>query len=171
MPGCSLRTCPTPSPRRAGAWLWWLSDAPRAGGSASVLVHRRMDSRTRPEAHPEPVTELSPRRRPIESRLADAGLPQLPRTAWLEIDLDALVDNLNVIRGIVGAAVPIRPVVKADAYGHGAVPVALALEGAGAAGFCVAAIDEAQELRAGGVRGPILVLYPAPPSWVAEAAR
>jgi len=136
-----------------------------------VLVHRRMDSRTRPEAHPEPVTELSPRRRPIESRLADAGLPQLPRTAWLEIDLDALVDNLNVIRGIVGAAVPIRPVVKADAYGHGAVPVALALEGAGAAGFCVAAIDEAQELRAGGVRGPILVLYPAPPSWVAEAAR
>ena len=54
------------------------------------------------------------------------------------------------------------PVVKADAYGHGAVPVALALEAAGADGFCVAAFDEALELRAGGVRAPILVLYPVP---------
>ena len=46
------------------------------------------------------------------------------------------------------------PVVKADAYGHGAVPIARALEAAGADGFCVAAIDEALELREGGVRAP-----------------
>jgi alanine racemase len=62
-------------------------------------------------------------------------------------------------------------VVKADAYGHGAVPVARALEAAGADGFCVAAMDEAMELRSGGVEGPILVLYPVPVAWLDEAAR
>lgn len=117
------------------------------------------------------MTEAPRPRRPIERRLADAGLPALPRTAWLEIDLDALTGNLALLRRLAGPQVPIRPVVKADAYGHGAVPVALALEAAGADGFCVAAMDEALELRGGGVRGPIVVLYPVPAGWVAEAAR
>jgi alanine racemase len=116
------------------------------------------------------MTELLARR-PIERRLADAGLPQLPRTAWLEIDLEALAHNLAVLRDLAGPGIPVWPVVKADAYGHGAVPVALALEGGGADGFCVAAVDEALELRGAGVRGPILVLYPVPSAWVAEAAR
>ncbi len=97
-------------------------------------------------------------------------MPPLPRTAWLEIDLDALVANLRLLGRLAGPGVPLRPVVKADAYGHGAVPIARALEGAGADGFCVAAIDEAMELRAGGVERPILVLYPVPASWAAEAA-
>jgi alanine racemase len=61
-------------------------------------------------------------------------------------------------------------VVKADAYGHGSVPVARALADAGAAGFCVAAYDEAIELREGGVDEPILVLYPIPPELAADAA-
>ena len=126
-------------------------------------------------AEPQP-THLSARARmsapaarpgPIEARLADAGLPALPRTAWLEIDLDALRGNLRAAPGLAGPGVPVRPVVKADAYGHGAVPVALALEAAGADGFCVAAFDEALELREGGVRGPILVLYPVPAAWTA----
>jgi alanine racemase len=95
----------------------------------------------------------------------------LPRTAWLELDLDALRGNLAVIRELAGPGVPVRPVVKADAYGHGAVPIALALESAGAEGFCVAAFDEALELREGGVQAPILVLYPAPAAWAADAAR
>jgi alanine racemase len=51
------------------------------------------------------------------------------------------------------------------------VPVALALEAAGADGFCVAAMDEALALRAGGVLIPIRVLYPIPPALVGEAAR
>jgi len=113
----------------------------------------------------------NPGRPPIERRLADAGLPPLPRSAWLEIDLDALRWNLGALRELAGPGVPVRPVVKADAYGHGAVPVAQALEAAGAEGFCVAAIDEAFELREGGLRGPILVLYPSPATWVVEAAR
>ena len=110
-------------------------------------------------------------RPPIERRLADAGLPPLPRTAWLEIDLDALSGNLAALRGAAGPGVPVKPVVKADAYGHGAVPVALALEAAGAEGLCVAVFDEALELRQGGVRGPILVLYPMPAALVGDAAR
>jgi alanine racemase len=112
-----------------------------------------------------------PTRLPIERRLAEAGLPPLPRTAWLEIDLDALAGNLGLLRGLAGPGVPVRPVVKADAYGHGAVPVARALEAAGADGLCVAAFDEAVELREGGVRAQILVLYPIPAAFVADAAR
>ena len=106
----------------------------------------------------------------IDERLAAAGLPPLPRTAWLEIDLDALRGNLAALRTMAGTNVPIHPVVKADAYGHGAVPVALALEAAGADGFCVATIDEALALREGGVRAPIRVLFPSPPAFAAEAA-
>jgi len=106
----------------------------------------------------------------IESRLTAAGLPALPRTAWLELDLDALAGNLAVIRGLAGKDVPVHPVVKADAYGHGAVPIAIALERAGADGLCVAAIDEALTLRAAGIALPILVLYPVPAAWTVEAA-
>ncbi len=112
-----------------------------------------------------------PARQAIELRLAEAGLPALPRWAWLELDLDALRDNLAVVRELAGPGVPVRPVVKADAYGHGAVPIALALEAAGSDGLCVAAFDEALELRKGGVRAPILVLYPVPTTWAGEAAR
>jgi alanine racemase len=61
-------------------------------------------------------------------------------------------------------------VVKADAYGHGAVPVALALEAAGADGLSVATLDEALELRDAGVALPILVLYPVPAGQVEAAA-
>ncbi len=111
-----------------------------------------------------PATELS-----VDDRLAAAGLPALPRSAWLEIDLDALGANLAALRARTGVDVPVHPVVKADAYGHGAVPVALALEAAGADGFCVATIDEALELRSGGVAGQILVLYPIPVPWLPVA--
>ena len=64
----------------------------------------------------------------------------------------------------------VEPVVKADAYGHGAVPIARAFEAAGADGLSVATLDEAIELRDGGVGLPILVLYPVPPEQVATAA-
>ena len=109
-----------------------------------------------------PATPPVRPRLPIESRLTAAGLPPLPRTAWLEIDLDALVGNLGLVRGLAGPGVPVRPVVKADAYGHGAVPVARALEAAGVDGFCVAAFDEAVELRDGGVRGRSSCSTPRP---------
>ena len=106
---------------------------------------------------------------PIEVRLSAAGLPPLPRTAWLEIDLDALTGNLATLRALAGPTVPVHPVVKADAYGHGAVEVARALEAAGVDGLCVATIDEALELREAGIGLPILVLYPVPATWLDEA--
>ena len=66
---------------------------------------------------------------------------------------------------------PVHPVVKADAYGHGALPVAQALAAAGADGFCVATFDEAVELRQAGLELPILVLYPIPAELAGSARR
>ncbi len=110
-------------------------------------------------------------RAPIEARLAAGSFSALRRTAWLEIDLDAITGNLAVIRELVGPGVRVEPVVKADAYGHGAVPVARALEAAGADGLGVATFDEAVELRNSGVGLPILVLYPSPAEVAGEARR
>ncbi len=105
----------------------------------------------------------------IEARLANAGLPALPRLAWLELDLDALAANLAALRSLAGGA-PVHPVVKGDAYGHGAIPIADALERAGADGLSVATLDEALELRDAGIGIPIRVLYPIPASLASEAA-
>lgn len=110
-------------------------------------------------------------RRPIEERLADAGLGPLPRTAWIEVDLDRLLGNLGALRAALPPGVRLEPVLKADAYGHGAVPIGRALEAAGADGFSVATFDEAVELRQGGLRAPILCLYAVPASVVREAMR
>ncbi len=95
----------------------------------------------------------------------------LPRTAWIEVDLEAIRGNLGVIRALAGPRMPVLPVVKADAYGHGAIEVARALAASGANGFCVATIDEALVLRKAGIRRPILVLYPVPGPWIREAVR
>ena len=114
---------------------------------------------------------MDPAGRPIEDRLRAADLAPLPRTAWLEIDLDALRDNLAVVRRIVGPGVRVEPVVKADAYGHGAVPVSRAFEAAGADGLSVATVDEAYELREAGIALPLLVIYPVPPEHAVAAAR
>jgi alanine racemase len=95
----------------------------------------------------------------------------LPRTAWAEIDLDALAANLAVLRVLAGEGTPVHPVVKADAYGHGGVPVARALAASGADGFCVATLDEAIALRDAGISQPIVVLYPIPPNLAPVARR
>jgi len=89
----------------------------------------------------------------------------------LRIDLGRLAHNLAAIRAALPAGVRVEPVVKADAYGHGAVPCARALAAAGADGFCVATFDEGVELRLAGIRSPILILYPVPPELAIEAAR
>ena len=64
----------------------------------------------------------------------------------------------------------VEPVVKADAYGHGMIPVARALAEAGADGLCVATLDEAFALRAAGIAGRLTVLYPVPPALAPDAA-
>ena len=106
----------------------------------------------------------------IEARLAEAGLPPLPRMAWLELDVDALRGNLASLRSLAAGA-PVHPVVKGDAYGHGAIPIARALADAGADGLCVATLDEALELREAGIDLPIRVMYPIPPDTAGDAIR
>src|SRR5205823_6677892 len=106
----------------------------------------------------------------IEQRLAAAGLPPLPRKVWLEIDLDALRGNLDAIRELIGPYFALNAVVKADAYGHGLVPVARVFEGGSADRLCVASLDEALVLRGAGIEAPILVLFSIPVSEVARAA-
>jgi alanine racemase len=107
----------------------------------------------------------------IEARLARAGLPPLGRTAWIEIDTAAVTANVALLRQMAGDGVALLPVVKADAYGHGMVPIARTLAAAGADGLCVATLDEAIVLADSGIDLPLLVLYPIPPSGVVEAAR
>jgi len=79
------------------------------------------------------------------------------RPTWAEIDLDALAANLAAVRQRVRAA-PILAVVKADAYGHGAVEVARALEAEGVETFGVALPEEGIELRRAGIARPIVLL-------------
>lgn len=81
--------------------------------------------------------------------------------AWIEVDTAAVVHNLQLLRGLLKGRTRVFGVVKADAYGHGAVKVARALEEAGVDTFCVARVEEAVELRNAGIRGAMLVFTPA----------
>jgi len=89
------------------------------------------------------------------------------RPVWAEVDLDAIAHNLRLL---AARAAPARvfAVVKANAYGHGAVAVGQAALEAGAAALAVVCVDEAEELRRAGVTAPVLVLGHTPAS---EAAR
>ncbi len=90
--------------------------------------------------------------RPRRAAPADAVRP-----TRAEVNLASLRHNLHVMRRHAGSA-RVWPVLKADAYGHGAPAVARTLERAGADGFCVALLEEAIELRDAGITAPILVM-------------
>ena len=77
---------------------------------------------------------------------------------YAAIDLDAICQNISEIKKIVGPDTKIMPVIKADGYGHGAVPVAKALNKIGVDGFAVAIIEEGIALRKQGITKPILIL-------------
>lgn len=91
----------------------------------------------------------------LKPRLQSAADTLRPTRA--EIDLDAVVHNLGVARDIAGTS-RVLAVVKADAYGHGVVPVARRLQEVGAYGFGVALAEEALELREAGIHTAIVVL-------------
>lgn len=84
------------------------------------------------------------------------------RRTWAEIDLDAIRHNYEVLRRRIGEDVKFLGVVKADAYGHGAVHVARTLQELGADYLGVSSLDEAMELRANGIVMPILILGHTP---------
>jgi alanine racemase len=90
------------------------------------------------------------------------------RPAWVEVDLDAIAGNVRTLT-IEVAPARLLAVVKADAYGHGAVPVAREALRAGAAWLGVALVEEALALREAGVAAPLLVLSEPHPA-AADAA-
>jgi alanine racemase len=83
------------------------------------------------------------------------------RWAWAEVHTGLIQHNVAIIAERVAPA-QIWAVVKANAYGHGAVPVAQAALAAGATGLCVAIVDEGVALRRAGITAPILVLSEQP---------
>jgi alanine racemase len=83
--------------------------------------------------------------------------------AWVEIDLDAAKHNVERARSIVPPGVALLFVVKADAYGHGAVRISRLAEECGVDILGVATLDEGRELRNAGIQLPILILSPVLP--------
>jgi alanine racemase len=83
-----------------------------------------------------------------------------PRSrAWVEVSLAAVVENARTVAHAAGTR--LLPIVKANAYGLGAVPVSRALEAVEPWGYGVATVEEGAELRAAGIARPVLVLLPA----------
>ncbi len=89
------------------------------------------------------------------------------RRTWAEIDLDALAHNYRTLRQRTHGA-RFLGVVKADAYGHGAIAVSRILEELGADYLAVSSLDEARELRYNGITLPILLLGHTPPEQVGQ---
>src|SRR6185312_271850 len=80
---------------------------------------------------------------------------------WVEVDLDRFRRNIGAIRAAVGDGRGILLVVKADAYGHGAVEIARHAIPSGVTMLGVATLHEGIELRASGITAPIVILSPA----------
>lgn len=93
------------------------------------------------------------------------------RPARIAVDCDAIAANTSAVQRIVGASVAVIGVVKANAYGHGAVRSAQAMLAGGATRLAVSTTAEGQQLRAAGIHAPILVLGHTPPECVVEALR
>lgn len=82
---------------------------------------------------------------------------EITNQIWAQIDLNALIGNYKYIKSCIGNSVPIS-VIKADAYGHGAIPVCKELRQAGAEFFAVSCLREALELRHKGIDCKVLIL-------------
>ncbi len=90
-------------------------------------------------------------------------------TRWAEIDLEAIRHNVRQVARLVSPRTAVMAVVKANGYGHGAVPSARAALEGGATWLGVASVEEGLELRAAGIRAPMLQLGYTPPSALGEA--
>ncbi len=90
-------------------------------------------------------------------------VPRPLHRAWLEIDGDALRKNVAVVRRRVGPKVALMGMVKANAYGHGYLPVARELLAAGVSVLAVSDVDELRLLRRAGIAAPVLLCSAALP--------
>ena len=89
----------------------------------------------------------------------------LQKRTWAEISLENIRHNYRAIRASLPAGCRFLGIVKADAYGHGALTVSRLLQEEGADYLAVSCLDEALELRQGGVALPILILGHTPPEY------
>ncbi|MGE0201629.1 MAG: alanine racemase [Candidatus Melainabacteria bacterium] len=96
---------------------------------------------------------------------------QTRRDTWVEIDLGALERNAKALRQAVPASQQMMAIVKADAYGHGAVMILQTLEASGIDMLGVASLDEALQIRKAGIRLPTLVIGVVPDWALATAAQ
>ncbi|MBO6177568.1 MAG: alanine racemase [Selenomonadaceae bacterium] len=90
------------------------------------------------------------------------------RDVWAQIDLNAIRKNYKIINEKITGGAKLCAVVKANAYGHGAIPIAIEALKAGASYLAVATADEGIELRNAGITAPILILGISPKSAAAE---
>lgn len=112
---------------------------------------------------------------PNDARLLLRQTPTIPlariqlRPTWLELDSDALAQNVRTIKALLGRDKTLMTVVKADGYGHGALMVARVALVNGADYLAVANLGEALQLREVGIQAPILVLSYLPPPMARQA--
>ncbi len=139
---------------------------------ASASSPKRDAGKRRPAArersHAAEIREGHARGARADTRALESSGPRPGRPAWAEIDLDAIRDNVRALMSILSPDTRFMAVVKADAYGHGAIEVARAAIEAGAWGLGVATTDEGVQLRRAGITAPILLLGTTPPE---EASR
>jgi alanine racemase len=132
--------------------------------NSSCLSRRSCKSPSRrstahlPDRNGQPRIASRYNRRTVSSATLDVAPRQSARPTWAEISLSALTENFRTVQTHVGPRVEVCAVIKADAYGHGATPCALALETAGAKWLGVTTTDEGMPLRSAGVRSRILLM-------------
>jgi alanine racemase len=99
----------------------------------------------------------------VKSKEIDSLMSQLScQRAWVEIDHSALIHNVRAIKQILNPQTQLMAVIKADAYGHGAVNIAPTLLTAGCTSLAVATLGEGIELRKANINAPILILGATP---------
>ena len=143
----------------AGACQWTVLVKGNARARMEGVVERLLVD---PSCAPETLVRQTP------GHVTGIARPGQDRPAWVEIDLGAIASNLRAIRAAVAPA-SVMAVLKADAYGHGAVRVARTVLAGGATFLATAVLTEASTLREAGIDAPILVLGHTPP-WQARTA-
>lgn len=143
--------------------------SPREDTFTSSSSARTADAGDKPLPHvghptvPQRSLSHAPKTTLVDARLAALRTYESKRVTHIELDHKALAGNVAGIRAKVGASTQICAVVKANAYGHGAVEVARVALASGADRLAVATVAEAVELRRAGIDAPILVLgYTSP---------
>jgi len=106
---------------------------------------------------------------PVNGSIRGRQAPPRPPRAWVEVNLAAVAENARTVARVAGTR--LLPVVKANAYGVGAVAVSKALEALDPWGYGVATLEEGAELRAAGITRPVVVFMPGQPALFPEFER